>query len=322
MKPHFTSYTAQALAADDAFIGWVLQGRDDAAWQDWLRNYPEAGSRVAQARSLVLSLSEATAQRPGQDDLDSLWSRIEASVAAEEMPKTIVRPLWIRLWPVAAAAAVALLLWVALPSGTRRIMAEAGRQETLQLPEESSVVLNAGSRIVYGQRTFTRERSLKLDGEAFFRVKPGSTFTVETPYGSVIVLGTSFNVYARDGRLEVECFTGKVRVDASNGATAVIEPGQLAVAEGGKLSHSTFVVDVGQPEWTKGRFRFAGSPMRDVIAELERQFDVRVEYDSAIGELTYTGLFERGDLDTALQLITWPLHITYVRDGWTIRLSR
>ncbi len=42
MKPQFTSYTAQALAADDAFIGWVLQGRDDAAWREWLRAHPEA----------------------------------------------------------------------------------------------------------------------------------------------------------------------------------------------------------------------------------------------------------------------------------------
>ena len=322
MKPQFTSYTAQALAADDAFIGWVLHGRDDAAWQQWLRDFPEVEPRIAQARAMVQDLSAATAFRPGNEELASLWGRIEASVTEAERPKAIVRPLWIRLWPVAAAAAVALLVWFALPSGTQKIVADAGQQETLQLPEESNVVLNAGSKLVYGKRTFARDRSLKLDGEAFFRVKPGSTFTVETPYGSVTVLGTSFNVYARDGKLEVECFTGKVRVDASNGEAAVIEPGESAVAKDGKLSQSTFVADAGQPEWTEGRFRFANRPMRDVIAELERQFDVRIEYDPAIGELTYTGLFERGDLDTALQLITWPLHITYVRDGRTIRLTQ
>ncbi len=322
MKPQFTSYTARALAADDAFIGWVLQGRDDAAWREWLRAHPEAEPRVAQARALVRDLSGVLAFQPGPEELNSLWSRIEASAASEKMPRSIMRPLWVRLWPIGAAAAVALLIWFAIPFGTQKIIAEAGRQETLQLPEESNVVLNAGSRVAYGQRTFARDRSLKLDGEAFFRVKPGSTFTVETSYGSVTVLGTSFNVYARDGKLEVECFTGKVRVDASNGETAVIEPGELAVAQGGKLTRSTFVAEAGQPEWTEGRFRFADSPMREVIAELERQYNVRVEYDPAIGELTYTGLFERGDLDSALQLITWPLHITYVRDGRTIRLTQ
>jgi ferric-dicitrate binding protein FerR (iron transport regulator) len=322
MKPQFTSYTAQALAADDAFIGWVLQGRDDAAWQQWLRDFPEAEPRVAQARSLVLSLSEATAQRPAQEDLDSLWHRIEASVEAHAKPKTIVRPLWIRLWPVAAAAVIALLIWFAVPGGTQKIIAEAGRQETLQLPEESSVVLNAGSRVVYGRRTFARDRSLRLDGEAFFRVKPGSTFIVETPYGQVTVLGTSFNVFARDGKLEVECYTGKVRVTDIDGASVVIEPGQRAVAEDGQVSQSVFVADAAKPEWTDGRFRFENAPLREVIDELERQYDVRVDYTTSIGELTYTGLFERGDLDNALQLITWPLHITYVRDGRTIRLSQ
>lgn len=322
MKPQFTSYTAQALAADDAFIGWVLHGRDDAAWRQWLLEHPEAETRVARAQALVRGLSDATAGRPGREELDSLWTRIEATVAAEAKPKAVVRPLWIRLWPVAAAAAIALLIWFALPAGTQKIVAKAGNQETMQLPEESSVVLNAGSKLAYGKRTFARDRALKLDGEAFFRVKPGSTFTVETSYGNVTVLGTSFNVYARDGKLEVECFTGKVRVDASNGETAVIEPGEIATAEDGEFILSTFVADAGKPEWTDGRFRFADSPMRDVIAELERQYDVRVDYDPAIGDLTYTGLFERGDLDNALQLITWPLHITYVRDGRTIRLTR
>lgn len=322
MKPQFTSYTAQALAADDAFIGWVLHGQDDAAWRQWLLEHPEAQARVARAQALVRGLSDAMAVRPGQDELDSLWTRIEASVATEAKPQLVVRPLWIRLWPVAAAAVIALLIWFALPAGTQKIVAEAGQQETLQLPEESHVVLNAGSKLVYGKRTFARDRSLKLDGEAFFRVKPGSTFTVQTAYGNVTVLGTSFNVYARDGKLEVECFTGKVRVEASSGKTDVIEPGQLVVAEDGKLTRSTFAADAGKPEWTDGRFRFADSPMRDVIAELERQYDVRVDYAPAIGELTYTGLFERGDLDTALQLITWPLHITYVRDGRTIRLTQ
>jgi ferric-dicitrate binding protein FerR (iron transport regulator) len=179
MKPQFTSYTAQALAADDAFIGWVLQGRDDAAWRQWMLDHPEAVTRIEQARALVLSLSKAPAFKPGHKELDSLWARIEASAAGESRPTTVViRPLWIRLWPVAAA--IALLIWFALPGGTQKIIAEAGRQETLQLPEESNFVLNAGSRVVYGRRTFARDRSLKLDGEAFFRVKPGSTFTVSS----------------------------------------------------------------------------------------------------------------------------------------------
>lgn len=321
MKPHYTSYTASALAADEAFIGWVLDGRDDAAWSQWLAENPVLASRVAAARNLVLSLHRQVEFVPDAQALETLWSRIEQSAEKPGRQATI-RPLWIRLWPVAAAAAVALLLWFALPLGTRQVTTGLADQEEVRLPEESVVLLNADSRITYAGRGFNQDRTLTLDGEGFFQVHPGSRFTVNTPFGSVTVLGTSFNVYARNGRLDVTCYTGKVRVTGVSSKEGILTPGQRILSEGDAFSQQVITVPAVKPEWTTGRFRFEDQPLRDVVAELERQFDVRVEYSREIGDLRYTGLFERGDLDEALRLITWPLHITYSREQETIRLMK
>jgi len=321
MKPHYLSYSATALAADEAFIGWVLDGVEDAAWSHWLEQHPEAKSRILAARSLVESLHRQTPFVPDTRQLDTLWDRIEQSAMTAGHTARI-RPLWIRMWPVAAAAAVALLVWFAMPFGTRQVNTGLADQQEVRLPEESVVLLNAGSHLTFAKRGFEKDRTLTLEGEGFFQVHPGSRFTVNTPYGSVTVLGTSFNVFARNGRLEVTCYTGKVRVTAASSREGILTPGQRILSEGDTFAQQAVAEAAAKPEWTDGRFRFEDQPLRDVIAELERQFDVRVQFSQEIGDLRYTGLFERGDLDEALRLVTWPLHITYTREQETIRLMK
>jgi len=56
------------------------------------------------------------------------------------------------------------------------------------------VVLNSKSTISFNKTDWKNNRQLTLDGEAYFKVEKGSTFTVNTNNGSVTVLGTQFNV--------------------------------------------------------------------------------------------------------------------------------
>ena len=67
---------------------------------------------------------------------------------------------------------------------------------------------------------------------------------------------------------------------------------------------------------------FDNQPLSDVIEELERQYDIRVNLDAGLEDLRYTGLFEAGNLDNALSLITWPLHLKSTIKGKTVTISR
>ena len=63
------------------------------------------------------------------------------------------------------------------------------------------------------------------------------------------------------------------------------------------------------PEWSNGTFRFSKEPLENVIAELERQFGVSVEYPEM--DKTYTGFFHRDDdLKDALELVCEPMGLT------------
>jgi len=102
---------------------------------------------------------------------------------------------------------------------------EIAQTETLFLPDNSEVILNAQSNLAFNKKTWQENRTLDLDGEAFFKVTKGEKFSVHTLAGVVQVLGTQFNVKARDGFFEVKCYEGSVSVTQNN-TNVVLKPGK------------------------------------------------------------------------------------------------
>ncbi len=324
MNEHFTSYTSINLAGEDSFIRWVRHGEGDAEWRNWIARHVEKKGTVEEARKIVLSLTGS-----GIDDLSpaaktELWDRIHDSIKSgtQQRTKKNLKPLWI--WGLAAAATLALFVWISNLTASEKSMANAGEKKEVVLPEESAVTLNAGSSISYRHKSFNQDRVLYLEGEAFFKVQKGSTFTVHTDYGTVTVLGTSFNVIARDGRFEVSCYTGKVKVESSPKDQQIITFGESATQTKSdkKLKRSTFDVIAETPEWMEGKFSYENQPLADVISELERQYGIDVKLEAGLEDMKYTGLFESGDLENALYLITWPLHLKSTTKGKTVTISR
>jgi len=151
---------------------------------------------------------------------------------------------------------------------------QVAKRETMNgtLPDESSFVLNAESELSYDADAWKKDRSLNLSGEAFFQVKKGSKFSVLTKNGRVEVLGTEFNVNARDGFFEVFCQSGKVLVKSSSGTTV----GELTKDEHIRISPDQTTEKwkastTGKPSWMSGVSKFRQVPLSVVLAEIERQ---------------------------------------------------
>jgi transmembrane sensor len=324
MEDRFHAYSSSTLAGEESFIRWVLHGEGADQWQQWIALHQDTQHTIEEARRIVLSLSSSPVATITQTAQNALWEKINTSItSAQKQPaKKNIRPLWI--WGIAAAASLALLVWINMLTASQKVLALAGEQKEILLPEESVVSLNAGSSISFREKSFEADRVLHLEGEAFFKVKPGSTFSVMTENGTVTVLGTSFNVLSRGGRFEVSCYTGKVKVETTKKDQQIITTGELAIKsiEDESLDRDSFTLINASPEWTAGRFNFENQPLKEVIAELERQYAIKVRLDPALEELKYTGLFESGDLEKALYLITWPLHLKSTVKGNTVTLSR
>ncbi|RZJ67106.1 MAG: DUF4974 domain-containing protein [Flavobacterium sp.] len=168
------------------------------------------------------------------------------------------------------------------------------------LPDQSQIALQSGSQIEYDKSNWEENRSLTLKGEAYFKVAKGKKFDVKTSLGTVTVVGTQFNVRARENRFEVECYEGKVRVKNDN-SEVLLTKGQLVIFENGDkiLDGET---QSSEPEWTIGELRFRSATLEQVVAEIERVYDVDIEIKNT-SPSKLTGSLPANDLQKAVKML-------------------
>jgi len=274
--------------------------KDDTLLARWLEGEltPEEQAALEQdpryASFLRIKSTFGQIERPGFEGT----AMLEGVLAKEKTPKVI--PLYRRGWFQTVAASIVLLMGLALLF-TRPETKEAAYGQTLAftLPDASEVVLNAGSEAGYSDWNWENNRTIELEGEAYFKVARGKKFTVKTVHGNVIVLGTQFNVKARDGRLDVVCYEGRVQVEY-NGWKTVLAPQQSVTIEGGKAVNEA-VVSV-KPKWTEGEMEFSRGKLAAVLAEMERKYNV--EIDTGVkAEKTFSGTLPANNIDAALNII-------------------
>ncbi len=242
-------------------------------------------------------------------DQDQTYKQIEAAQkpAAKEVSINH-RTVW---WKVAAVLIPLLTLiyfWSQDKTNISLITAGPERVEHL-LPDQSEVILNVESYITYATKNWPKERDLDLDGEAYFKVASGSSFSVQTDQGTVTVLGTEFNVKNRHQYFEVICYEGKVRVNTPD-QELVLTAGQMfRIIEGTVVKDKQVSATV--PSWINKVSSFVSVPYQQVLLELERQYGVRIEAGFVDQDQLFSGSFPHQNLELALKSITQPLNLSY-----------
>jgi ferric-dicitrate binding protein FerR (iron transport regulator) len=188
--------------------------------------------------------------------------------------------------------------------------------KTFRLPDNSEVLLNAASKITFNKNKWKNNRELTLDGEAYFQVQKGETFSVQTADGIVKVLGTHFSVKQRQNYYEVSCYEGLVSVTYNN-TIVKIPPGKTFRVINKKMEAVAESNDE-KPSWMLQESNFTRIPLNQVIAELERQYDLKVKTDSVDITKLFTGSFTHNNQKIALEAVTVPLKLSYKVEGKTI----
>lgn len=213
------------------------------------------------------------------------------------------------VWKVAAVLAVVLVGYFYLSTLNTSVETDVAQTKTIVLPDGSEVTLNARSMVSYNKNNWDVERKLSLKGEAFFRVSKGKKFTVLTAQGTVQVLGTQFNVFARDSVFDVSCFEGLVGV-AFNDTLVKLPAGESLQTENGKIVTAK-IIETGSPSWLSNESSFENAPLNRVVEELERQYAITVSLQNVDGYKRFTGSFAHNNLEVALQAICEPLQLQY-----------
>jgi ferric-dicitrate binding protein FerR (iron transport regulator) len=223
-------------------------------------------------------------------------------------PKVI--PLY-RKWfiNIAALLIIALGITFVMQNYSSEIQyAENGEKNTFLLPDQSEVVLNAGSEIKYKKWNWNTNRNLKLQGEAYFKVAKGKKFEVSTNLGKVTVLGTQFNVKSRKNRFDVTCFEGRVKVNYKDSET-ILTHGQSVSFEDGKQRN--IIVETKKPEWLENKMAFDKESLNHITDEIQRQYNVIIEIKAKNTNAVFTGKIPTDNLDAALQIIATTYNLKY-----------
>lgn len=192
-------------------------------------------------------------------------------------------------------------------------LAEKGSQTNFSLPDNSKVVLNSGSEIKFKKWNWENNRTLDLEGEAYFKVAKGKAFEVITSLGKVTVLGTQFNVKARNNRFDVSCFEGKVKVKYNN-QEIILTKGELISFENDQKIVTKTILE-SQPTWTKNEISFEKERLTTLLAELERQYDITFKYKNSNKNQLFTGKIPADNIDVALQIISATYHFEIQKDS-------
>lgn len=246
---------------------------------------------------------------------EQAWTALHEKIEKGRQGVTITRNINIYrkiIYPLAASILLVISIYAAYNYSIKSIIVPPGQQQTVLLPDSSMVLLNADSRVKYLSFNWKNNRKIEFEGEAFFVVEQGGKFEVTCDHGLISVLGTSFNVFSRQNDLEIECFTGSVEVIAFNESPVVLHESEaLRYTNGTKQFTTPYEFD---PEsaasWRKGEYRFKETPVRDVFDELERQYNIQVDYPYADNR-KYTGSFKNDNLKMALDMICIPMDLDY-----------
>lgn len=211
---------------------------------------------------------------------------------------------------------------------------EKGQTMIVKLEDGSKVWLNSDSKLIYPEHFNGKSRNIKLVGEAYFEVVhlAKQPFTIESERVKTVVLGTSFNIRAYPGnkKVEVTVLTGKVAVYTPNGkketfSKVYVTPDQKVTYAGEDIRLRPYSVKAEESiDWKEGKMLFNATPLAEVIEEIERKYNVKLNCSDKIREcpITTTADLKNEGLNKTLRIIAGTVNAslsyqdgTYYLDG-------
>jgi ferric-dicitrate binding protein FerR (iron transport regulator) len=237
-----------------------------------------------------------------------------------------------RFQRVAAILILPLLIFSAVliyqnfntPENWLSIKTAKGERTHITLPDGSEVWLNVDTELKYSVAYNQRNRNIKLNGEAFFKVAKNrkKDFVVETRNFSVKAVGTEFGVNAYASEPFAETYLKEGIVDVSLAASVRnkirMKPGQKSIIESGA---SEILLQQSQngseSEWTGGQLVFQNEDIPRVFRKIERWFNVSIKYnpEEFSRETLYVNLKSGETLEKMLQIIDNAIGIQVKRNG-------
>jgi len=256
-------------------------------------------------------------------DLDTAYLTHYVKMMYSRKPdkrKTVKRTL-VKALIAACSVLIVVLMWQWLKKNKtapvdQPAIAETGTHKesrsTITLPDGTIVRLNAKSKVDYAEGFGKTTREVFLTGEAYFDVTHNEKlpFIVHTDEADIKVLGTRFNVrnYSNEHRMEAALLAGSIEVSFHKGARhkILLKPSDKIIVKKKveltriKVKDSIII----ETSWLNDKMAFDDKPFSEIAQDLERQFDVHIEFkNEAVSEYKYTGVYDEDSPEDILKIL-------------------
>lgn len=196
-----------------------------------------------------------------------------------------------------------------------------GDRALVTLPDQSKVWMNSNSKLVY-RNGKNNTREVQLTGEAFFKVYKDKIrpFIVSTSVIQVEVLGTSFNLNARQGSdvVETSLVEGSIKLSGAElSQDYLLKPNEKAIYTTSTKSIKIVPTDNEvETAWKDNKLQFRSEKFGSVVKRMEEWYGVKIISNCPnIEHDLISGAFKGESLETVLESFSIQYKIKYKIQG-------
>jgi ferric-dicitrate binding protein FerR (iron transport regulator) len=346
-------------AQADELLDWVNQNQDNLKY---LRQLGEIWLAAG-----ILQMPEVSFKKAHKTLRNKIIER-----GLRNLPRKEIHLPVSALWKTAAVLLILVSLGIAgrmffakdtYQTGVKttcvQVSVPKGSRSFITLPDSTSVWLNADTKFRYPADYGTDNRTVFLDGEAYFKVSRNKElpFRVSTSGIIVTALGTAFNVkaFSDEETIETTLVEGRIRIEEvmKAGTTGpvkavILKPKQSAVYQkqtskitvpgGGETevedkvagikSQKSMIIEVNNisdtrlyTSWKDPRWIFKNEKLSSLAPKLERRYDVKIEFmDNSLKDYAFNGTLLEESLEQVLNAIRYTAPIRYEVIGKLVKL--
>jgi len=325
--------------------------------RDWVNAHPENEQYFAQLYETWQSMLYL---KPAVINEEKAFDKFSALLVPQE-----TKYRWLIKWSKVAAVIMLFgVLSIVLikhysqnVQSIRQVSANNGGIKKIILTDGTLVWLNAGSKLNYSTDFGKKNRTVYLEGEAFFEIAPGKKtipFIVNTKNYTIRDIGTKFNLkaYPNDPFFETTVLKGEVAVEGNvdNNAREMsriyVKPRQvLRIYYHSQKEKYTYksddiqelknlneiqVLQVDSAKmnkydgWKEDLLVFDGNTLDEISKVLERRYAVKIVMDDPVLQnIRYSGSFKNiATIDKVFNLIKGNTAIQYSIAGNTVTITK
>lgn len=295
--------------------------------------------------------------KPENIDEEKAYKLFLAKITPEKQSAGLAK--WVKIAAVLLVFIVPAILIIRQFSNPHkeknRVIAHNGSVKKLLLADGTIVWLNAGSTIKYDDDFGKTNRTVYLEGEAFFEIGhhiKNIPFLVNTKNYTIRDIGTKFNLkaYPNDPFFETTVIKGEVSVEDNQSAgdphsvnRIYVKPHQVlkifyhpqkdfnkgvipltdSYNDVSVLQLDSAKMDV-YSGWKDNLLIFDGNTLGEISKVLERRYNVQIMLKSdQLEDIRYSGSFKNvPDINAVLHIIKQNTPIDYTIEGHTITINK